>query len=89
MTEIDTQSAAHPGAESGAPIVATKEISAHFKLVFIASCIFTAAFLAAWLSMAVFCNAPTPAMTDALNGCKLFAGSGFGAILGLFGGKVS
>ena len=89
MTQMDTPSAGQPGEVSGVPIVATKEISAHFKLVFISSCIFTGAFLAAWLSMAVLCETPTPAMTDALNGCKLFAGSGFGAILGLFGGKVS
>ncbi len=69
-------------------VISTKEYTGHFKLVLLATCVFTAIFIAAWLSMVIF-PVQTPEIADAAGGCKLFAGSGFGAILGLIGGKAT
>jgi hypothetical protein len=69
-------------------VVGSKALTAHFKLVFLTTCGFTLMFTIAWLAMAIV-PAPTASVIDATGGCRLFAGSGFGAILGLIGGKIS
>ncbi|MFG3064809.1 hypothetical protein ACGFYM_40650 [Streptomyces sp. NPDC048231] len=68
------------------PAVTT--VSAHFKMVFIAVVVITTGALLADLYIAVFVPKPSEAAKSAMNTCSTIANLGFGAIVGLLGGKA-
>lgn len=76
----EAEPAAHP------PAVTT--VTAHFKLVFISVTVFTALTLLASLYIGIFVEQPTDAGKSAMETCSTIANLGFGAMVGLLGGKA-
>ncbi|MFF8322006.1 MULTISPECIES: hypothetical protein [Streptomyces] len=70
----------------GTPAVTT--VSAHFKLVFIGVMVITVFTLAASLYIGIFLENPTDAAKSAMDTCSTLANLGFGAMVGLLGGKA-
>jgi hypothetical protein len=73
-------------APDDAPAVTT--ITAHFKLVFIGVMVITVFTLAASLYIGIFVKNPTEAAKSAMATCSTLANLGFGAMVGLLGGKA-
>lgn len=96
MSESVTNSSPSSDASQPAPEgpVATAEaatvttVTAHFKLVFICVTVITVLSLAASLYIGVFVPDPTEAAKSAMNTCSTLANLGFGAMVGLLGGKA-
>jgi hypothetical protein len=70
------------------PVTATT-VSSHFKLIFLTVLALTVITLALRIGMALMVGSPNDSVKDAMTTCGLLANAGFGAILGLIGGKVS
>ncbi|MFD7390531.1 hypothetical protein ACFV46_18875 [Streptomyces sp. NPDC059852] len=87
---------ANPGASVDAPqspppatdTAAVTTVSAHFKLVFISVTVITVLTLAASLYIGIFVEKPTEAAKSAMDTCSTLANLGFGAMVGLLGGKA-
>ncbi|MEZ7007419.1 hypothetical protein [Streptomyces sp. AD55] len=75
-----------PAVVAAAPEVTT--VTAHFKLVFLCVTAITVLTLLAALYIGVFVGEPTEAATSAMNTCSTLANLGFGAMVGLLGGKA-
>jgi hypothetical protein len=73
-------------APSDTPAVTT--VTAHFKLVFIGVMVITVLTLAANLYIGIFVEKPTEAAKSAMATCSTLANLGFGAMVGLLGGKA-
>ncbi|WP_432198533.1 hypothetical protein [Streptomyces sp. bgisy027] len=67
---------------------AVTTVTSHFKMVFIAVVVITVGALAANLYIAIFIPKPTDAAKSAMDTCATIANLGFGAIVGLLGGKA-
>ncbi|MEV7700784.1 hypothetical protein AB0O62_30200 [Streptomyces sp. NPDC086779] len=67
---------------------AVTTVTAHFKMVFIAVLLITIATLAANLYIAIFVEKPTEAAKSAMDTCSTLTNLGFGAMVGLLGGKA-
>ena len=63
-------------------------VSAHFKMIFLAVFGLTTAMLLVRIGVAVAVEQPNDGVKDAMTTCNLLANAGFGAILGLIGGKA-
>lgn len=71
--------------------VATPEVTtvtAHFKLVFLCVSVITVLTLVASLYIGIFVEKPTEAAKSAMDTCSTLANLGFGAMVGLLGGKA-
>ncbi|MFC4980014.1 hypothetical protein [Streptomyces atroolivaceus] len=92
---------ATPSAVSAAPAVVTDQmpvtaaavpevttVTAHFKLVFICVTVITVLTLVASLYIGIFIEKPTDAAKSAMDTCSTLANLGFGAMVGLLGGKA-
>ncbi|MEV2261057.1 hypothetical protein AB0J13_20615 [Streptomyces anulatus] len=83
---------AHPGGDpvpqDGSAPVAVTTVTAHFKMVFLAVLVITIGTLAANLYIAIFVEKPTEAAKSAMDTCSTLTNLGFGAIVGLLGGKA-
>ncbi|GAA5705806.1 hypothetical protein Save01_06660 [Streptomyces avermitilis] len=75
-----------PEAVAAAPGVTT--VTAHFKLVFICVTVITVLTLLASLYIGIFVEKPTEAAKSAMDTCSTLANLGFGAMVGLLGGKA-
>ncbi|MEU3341396.1 hypothetical protein [Streptomyces sp. NPDC006668] len=73
------------GQPNGAAITT---VSAHFKMVFIAVVVITVGAFAGDLYIAIFMPKPSDAATSAMDTCSTITNLGFGAIVGLLGGKA-
>jgi hypothetical protein len=74
---------------SAAPPVAPATISAHFKMIFLAVFSLTVALIIARVTVGIMVPTPSDSLKDALATCGWMINTGFGAIIGLIGGKVS
>lgn len=63
-------------------------ISSHFKLVFLSVLGLTIAFVIGYLAISVLFSNPTPGQQAAAETLKALLMAGFGAIVGLLGGKT-
>lgn len=63
-------------------------VSAHFKMIFLAVFALTVALLITRVSVAIMVTDPSDSLKDAMATCNLLAIAGFGAMLGLIGGKI-
>ena len=63
-------------------------VSPVFKLVFVVIVGLTVLALAANVCMALMVEGPNQQTIDVMNTCSTFAKTGFGAIVGLIGGKL-
>ncbi|MFE1235602.1 hypothetical protein [Streptomyces tendae] len=70
------------------PEPAVTTVTAHFKLVFISVAAITLITLMASLYIGIFVEKPTEATKSAMNTCSTLANLGFGAMVGLLGGKA-
>ncbi|MFZ4247010.1 hypothetical protein ACOZDF_17100 [Streptomyces griseoincarnatus] len=68
------------------PAVTT--VTAHFKLVFICVAAITLITLMASLYIGIFIEKPTEATKSVMNTCSTLTNLGFGAMVGLLGGKA-
>ncbi|MGJ4898627.1 hypothetical protein ACQR2B_27950 [Bradyrhizobium oligotrophicum] len=66
---------------------ATIPVAAHFKLVFWSVLVLTLLVSVAFVALAVFVKDPTAGQTAAMETTRTLAVAGFGAIVGLLGGK--
>lgn len=73
-------------ADTATPAVTT--VTAHFKLVFICVTVITLLTLLASLYIGIFVEKPTEAAKSAMDTCSTLANLGFGAMVGLLGGKA-
>ncbi|MEU9285012.1 hypothetical protein AB0D57_09850 [Streptomyces sp. NPDC048275] len=78
--------AAVPATATDAAAVTT--VTAHFKLVFICVTVITVLTLMASLYIGIFVEKPTEAAKSAMDTCSTLANLGFGAMVGLLGGKA-
>jgi hypothetical protein len=69
--------------------VATTTVSVHFKMIFLAVFSLTVALLIVRVSVAIMVGNPSESLKEAMSTCSLLGNAGFGAILGLIGGKIS
>lgn len=88
-----SDTATNPGAEveSQSPPVegpAVTTVTSHFKLVFVCVMVITVLSLVASVSIGIFVSKPTDAAKSAMETCTTLAKLGFGAIVGLLGGKA-
>lgn len=67
---------------------AAAPLAVHFKLIFLAVFFLTVALLATRVSVAIMVTNPSDSLKDAMSTCNLLAIAGFGAILGLIGGRI-
>ncbi|MGV9271775.1 hypothetical protein [Streptomyces griseosporeus] len=72
--------------DTAAPAVTT--VTAHFKLVFLCVTVITLLTLVASLYIGIFVEKPTEAAKSAMDTCSTLANLGFGAMVGLLGGKA-
>ncbi|MDW4907434.1 hypothetical protein RB628_19280 [Streptomyces sp. ADMS] len=63
-------------------------MTAHFKMVFLCVMVVTVLALTASLYIAIFVEKPTEAAKSAMATCSNLASLGFGAMVGLLGGKT-
>ncbi|MFI5973797.1 hypothetical protein [Streptomyces sp. NPDC051452] len=84
---VTTQAATAVPAVANTPTAVTT-VSVHFKLVFICVTVITVLALAASLYIGIFVEKPTEAAKSAMNTCSTLANLGFGAMVGLLGGKA-
>jgi hypothetical protein len=77
-----------PGAVAGTPAPAVTTVTAHFKLVFLCVTVITLLTLVASLYIGIFVEKPTEAAKSAMDTCSTLANLGFGAMVGLLGGKA-
>jgi hypothetical protein len=75
-----------PTGNVSTPVVTT--VTAHFKLVFLCVTVITVLTLMASLYIGIFVEKPTEAAKSAMNTCATLANLGFGAMVGLLGGKA-
>lgn len=68
------------------PVITT--VTAHFKLVFLCVTVITVLTLLASLYIGIFVEKPTEAAKSAMSTCSTLANLGFGAMVGLLGGKA-
>jgi hypothetical protein len=66
-----------------------KTISPHFKMVFLTITAITAAFFLVNLAIVLFVHSPTDQMRSFMATTTTLYQAGFGAIVGLIGGKVA
>ncbi|GGX65547.1 hypothetical protein GCM10010358_19900 [Streptomyces minutiscleroticus] len=83
---VDPSSTVGQQDDSAVPAVTT--ITAHFKLVFICVALITVLTLMASLYIGIFVEKPTEAAKSAMDTCSTLANLGFGAMVGLLGGKA-
>ncbi|MFJ9915426.1 hypothetical protein [Actinacidiphila glaucinigra] len=76
------------GAPNDAAAPALTTVTAHFKLVFICVTVITLLTLVASLYIGIFVAKPTEAAKSAMDTCSTLANLGFGAMVGLLGGKA-
>jgi hypothetical protein len=76
-----------PAAVERVPATATV-VSAHFKMIFLAVFFLTVALLVTRITVAIMVRNPSDSLKDAMATCNLLAIAGFGAMLGLIGGKI-
>jgi hypothetical protein len=69
--------------------VAPATISSHFKLIFLAVFSLTVALIIARVTVGIMVTNPSDSLKDAMATCSLLGNAGFGAMLGLIGGKIS
>jgi hypothetical protein len=74
---------------AGSPPMVAATVSVHFKMIFLAVFSLTVALLIARVSVAIMVANPSDSLKDAMSTCNLLANAGFGAMLGLIGGKIS
>ena len=67
---------------------AVPPVSVHFRMIFLAVFSLTVALLITRVTVAIVVTNPSDALKDAMATCNLLAIAGFGAILGLIGGKI-
>jgi hypothetical protein len=67
---------------------AAAPLAVHFKLIFLAVFFLTVALLATRVGVAIMVPNPSDSLKDAMATCNLLAIAGFGAMLGLIGGKI-
>jgi hypothetical protein len=72
----------------GSPTAPTT-VSVHFKMIFLAVFSLTVALLAARVGVAIMVVSPSDSLKDAMSTCNMLSNAGFGAMLGLIGGKIS
>ncbi|EST25807.1 hypothetical protein [Streptomyces roseochromogenus] len=85
-TSIDTTQT--PTAATATDTAAVTTVTAHFKLVFLSVTLITVLTLAASLYIGIFVEKPTEAAKSAMDTCSTLANLGFGAMVGLLGGKA-
>ena len=73
---------------AGSPVAPTT-VSVHFKMIFLAVFSLTVALLAARVGVAIMVVNPSDSLKDAMSTCNMLSNAGFGAMLGLIGGKIS
>ncbi|MGW3448961.1 hypothetical protein [Streptomyces sp. NPDC001076] len=89
MSESVTNAAsAVAGSSTVAEQPAVTTVTAHFKLVFLSVTLITVLTLAASLYIGIFVQKPTEAAKSAMDTCSTLANLGFGAMVGLLGGKA-
>jgi hypothetical protein len=71
------------------PSVAPATVSTHFKMIFLAVFSLTVALIIARVTVGIMVQTPSDSLKDAMATCNLLGNAGFGAILGLIGGKIS
>ncbi|MCT9010645.1 hypothetical protein [Streptomyces rhizosphaerihabitans] len=69
-------------------VTAVTTVTAHFKLVFLCVAVMTLLTLMASLYIGIFVEKPTEAAKSAMNTCSTLCNLGFGAMVGLLGGKA-
>jgi hypothetical protein len=95
MAEDRTSAAARSASEIGGSLspmqqaVPATTVSTHFKMIFLAVLLLTVALLVARISVGIMVAHPSDSLNDAMSHCDLLEDAGFGAILGLLGGKVA
>lgn len=89
MTDQVAASSNPEGADADAPPVASMTLTPAFKLVFMAVLCVTVGALAAQVLMAIFVkSANDPEAQNTMETCSTIAKLGFGAMVGLLGGKA-
>ncbi|MGV9419689.1 hypothetical protein ACWDO6_19575 [Streptomyces sp. NPDC003674] len=76
------------GTLGGAATPAVTTVTAHFKMVFLCVMSITLLCLFASLYIGVFVEKPTDGAKQAMDTCRTLANLGFGAMVGLLGGKA-
>lgn len=84
----EPSSVAPDNAVSVAEPPAVTTVTPHFKLVFISVAVITLLTLMASLYIGIFVEKPTDAAKSAMDTCSTLANLGFGAMVGLLGGKA-
>ncbi|MEU3280741.1 hypothetical protein [Streptomyces antibioticus] len=94
MSESGTQTTPNVADSSGTGNAGVTEatsittVTAHFKLVFLCVTVITVLTLLASLYIGIFIEKPTEAAKSAMDTCSTLANLGFGAMVGLLGGKA-
>jgi hypothetical protein len=76
-----------PVAPPATPRTAPATISRHFKSIVWAVFSLTVALLIVRITIGIMVPVPSDALKDVMSNCGLLSNAGFGAILGLVGGK--
>jgi hypothetical protein len=71
------------------PTKVVAPVSIHFRMIFLAVLSLTVALLITRITVAIMVANPSDALKAAMASCDLLANAGFGAMLGLIGGKIS
>lgn len=71
------------------PTVAAATVSTHFKMIFLAVFFLTVGLLVVRVTVGIVVQEPSESLRDAMTTCSLLGNAGFGAMLGLIGGKIS
>lgn len=85
-SEVAKTSVAPPTPSNAIPVAA---VSSHFKMVFISVCVFTGALFVANMLLSIFVSNPNENLTRFISVTATLMQAGFGAIIGLIGGKVA
>ncbi|WP_329614950.1 hypothetical protein OG244_19110 [Streptomyces brevispora] len=88
MTESVAGASPEAAAQEPAAAPAVMTVTPHFKLVFICVTVITVLTLLASLYIGIFVAKPTDAAKSAMDTCSTLANLGFGAMVGLLGGKA-
>lgn len=88
MSESATDSVSEAAGATSVAEPAVTTVTAHFKMVFLCVMVITLLTLTASLYIAIFIQKPTEAAKSAMDTCSNLASLGFGAMVGLLGGKA-
>jgi hypothetical protein len=89
MTEQQSGQATAPAESDAGRAVSATTVSTHFKMIFLAVFGLSAALLGVRIGVGILMQSPTEDLKDAMSTCTQLGIAGFGAILGLIGGKLS